>query len=250
MKKANSEWLIGKNALHEALAAGKELQKVYLGEYLESDTLRELIKQIRKHKIPVLTVPKAKLDKLCNAQHQGVLALINPIFFQKVHDVVIHLFESGENPALAILDGITDVHNFGAIARSAEILGIHALIIGKKQSAPINHEAIKSSAGALLRISVCRENNLVHVVKELKKMGIQIYAASEKAKLHVNKVKLNQPLAFILGSEGEGIDPLLLAEANELVKIPQIGHTNSLNVSVASGILFYERMTQNLIDPS
>lgn len=245
MKKQASEWIMGKNGLLEALSVGKELQKVYLGDYLEDQTQRELVKLVRKNKISVLTVPKTKLDKLCPGLHQGVLALINPINFLKVADVVSYLFESGVHPALAILDGITDVHNFGAIARSAEVLGIHALIIGKKQSAPINHEAIKASAGALLRISVCKENNLVHVVKDLKKMGIYICAASEKAEIQISETNLNQPIAFILGSEGEGISYDLISEADQLVKIPQMGKTNSLNVSVASGILFYEWMIQN-----
>jgi len=244
MNKQNSEWITGKNGLLEGLESGQEIQKVYLGDYLETEVLRQLIKIVRKHKISVLTVPRTKLDKLCKSNHQGVLALISPIRFENPYDLASHAFESGVLPVMAMLDGVTDVHNFGAIARSAEVLGITGLIIGKRNSAPVNHEAIKISAGALLRIPICKETSLFHTLRNLKKMGFTVLAADERATLRPREADLKKPLVIIMGSEGEGISYELKSEADLSVSIPQAGKINSLNVSVAAGILFYEVMLQ------
>jgi 23S rRNA (guanosine2251-2'-O)-methyltransferase len=246
MAKPNLDWIIGKNALREGIAAGVKIQKVFLQDSLERETFTELIKLCRKHKISVLEVPKFKLDKLYKSGHQGVLGLINPIDFISLNDLVDFIFSEGKNPGLLILDQITDVRNFGAIARSAEIFGIHGIIIGKKNSAPINQEAIKASAGALLSLPICQETNIINAVKLLKKMGIAICAVHEKANQHLNKSTLNIPIAFILGAEGEGISDELLAEADLSVSIPQVGTISSLNVSVAAGILCYEWRKQQL----
>lgn len=243
MAKQNFDWLIGKNALQEAFAAGKILQKVYLGDYLDNQMLKELIKLSRQHKVSVLTVPRTKLDKLCKGNHQGVLAMISPIEFYKVEDLVQSAFESGQNPCFALLDGITDVHNFGAIARSAEVMGITGLIIGSRNSAPVNQEAIKVSAGALLRIPVCKINNPVHTLRELKKMGFVIVGADEKAKMHLQESDLNTSLVIVLGAEDLGISPEVKACLDFSVSIPQAGHINSLNVSVSAGIIFYQWRT-------
>ncbi len=237
-----SDWLIGKNALKEAIAAGTVIQKVYLNETLEKETLQELIKLCKQNKISVLTVPKFKLDKLSKKAHQGVLTLISPIDFYKTSDLVHQAYEQGRNPCLIVLDSITDVRNFGAIARSAEVFGIDGIIIGVKNSAPVNQESIKSSAGALLRIPICKENNILHVLRELKKLGFRIIGADEKGDSLIGEMDMNQPIVFVFGSEGEGISRDIKSLIDVFVAIPQRGKISSLNVSVSAGIIFYEWM--------
>ncbi|MDQ3141805.1 MAG: 23S rRNA (guanosine(2251)-2'-O)-methyltransferase RlmB [Bacteroidota bacterium] len=245
MKQHLKDWIIGKNALKEALNSEASLQKVFLQDSLEKEILYDLLKQSRKKKIPVLQVPKSKLDKMVGPNHQGVAALINPIQFIKIEDLVDKIFLEGHNPALLILDQITDVRNFGAIARSAEVFGLHGIIITQKNSAPINQEAIKASAGALLNIPICMEKSLHLTVKKLKNMGLQIIALSESATMSIREVDFQKALAFILGSEGEGIAEELLESADLEVSIPQRGKINSLNVSVAAGIVCYQWTEKN-----
>ncbi len=237
--------ILGKNALKEAIAAGTDIQKIFLSETLEREDLGLLLKLARSHKIPVVEVPRAKLDRITRLQHQGVIGLTAPVDFRDLGNLVDGLFFNGLSPALAICDGITDVRNFGAIARSAEIFGMHGLVIGQKNSAPINGESIKASAGALLRIPVCREKSLLHSLKQLKSSGVVILCASEKAQQEIRQTDLKRPLALVLGAEGLGVSNEILQIADEKIKIPQIGEIESLNVSVAAGILFYEWMLQN-----
>ena len=237
--------ILGKNALKEAIAAEINIQKIFIADTLESEDTKWLLKLARSQKIPILRVPKFKLDKLSKQNHQGVIAFTSAIDFYQTSSVVDHVFSKGLNPCLCICDGITDVRNFGAIGRSAEIFGIHGLVIGQKNSAPINSESIKASAGALLTLPVCREKNLIHCIGQLKTMGLVILCASEKASKSIRELDLNKSVAFVLGSEGEGIHPEILNLADELFKIPQTGTIESLNVSVAAGIIFYEWMMQN-----
>lgn len=238
--------ILGKNALKEAIAAQTDIQKVFISDSLDSEDTKILLKLIRAHKIPVLRVPKAKLDKLSRQNHQGVIAFTNPIPFHQLDNLVDGLFMSGQDPALLICDGITDVRNFGAMARSAEVFGINGIIIGQKNSAPINSESIKASSGALLTIPVCREKNLHHSIRQLQASGVVIICADEKAPTSIRNVDLRKPLAFVFGSEGDGISREILSLADETVCIPQAGQIQSLNVSVAAGIFFYEWKQQSL----
>jgi 23S rRNA (guanosine2251-2'-O)-methyltransferase len=240
VKEQNFTWIIGKNALKEAIATETPLQKVFLQENLEKETLYELLKLCRKHKISVVQVPKQKIDKLCPKQHQGVLGMINPIRFHDPQDLVSTIFEQGKSPCLLFLDGISDVRNFGAIARSAEVFGIDGIILTRKNSAAINEEAIKASAGALLNIPICQATNSVIVLKNLKRMGLSLISCTEKATQSLRKTELNIPVVFILGSEGVGISPELVEISDVHIAIPQSGQINSLNVSVAAGIICYE----------
>ncbi|NOT36835.1 MAG: 23S rRNA (guanosine(2251)-2'-O)-methyltransferase RlmB [Saprospiraceae bacterium] len=234
-----SEWIAGKNALREAIAAGTIIQKVYLSETLEKDTLNELFELCKRNGLSVISVPKFKLDKLSGIQHQGVLAHISPVEFHNALDLADLLFTQGLNPCLVILDSITDVRNFGAIARSAEVFGIHGIIIGQKNSSPINQDAIKTSSGALLRIPICKENNLQHTIRDLKKRGFKIIGADEKASSTILDMDMNQAIVFVLGSEGSGISKDINHLIDVHVGIPQKGKINSLNVSVSAGIIFY-----------
>ncbi len=237
--------ILGKNALREAFAAGTRIQKIFISETLEKEDTKEIMKLSSSHKIPLLKVSKQKLDRLHKGNHQGVIALHSAIPFYQSQTLVDNILFHGKNPALCICDGITDVRNFGAIARSAEVFGLHGIIIPQKDSAPVNSESIKSSAGALLSLPVCREKNLVHTVKQLKKMGLSIICASEKAEKTIREIDLSRSVAIVMGSEGSGVSKELLNEADEMAKIPQLGTISSLNVSVAAGIFFYEWMLQN-----
>ena len=237
--------ILGKNALKEAIAAEINIQKIFISETLDSEDTKWLLKLARSNKIPILRVAKPKLDKLSRGNHQGVIAFTAAIDFYQTATLVDHLFSKGQNPCLCICDGITDVRNFGAIGRSAEIFGIHGLIIGQKNSAPINSESIKASAGALLTLPVCREKNLLACIRQLKSMGLVILCASEKATKTIRETDMKKSIAIVLGSEGSGIAEEILNQADELFKIPQAGSIQSLNVSVAAGIIFYEWMLQN-----
>lgn len=239
--------ILGKNALKEAIAADISVQKIFISETLESEDTKWLLKLARTHKIPILRVTKFKLDKLSRQNHQGVIAFTSAIEFYKSAAVVDHVFSKGQNPCLCICDGVTDVRNFGAIGRSAEVFGIHGLVIGEKNSAPINSESIKASSGALLTLPVCREKNLLHCIRQLKEMGLVIFCASEKASKNIRELDMTKSMAFVLGSEGTGISAEILNQADELFKIPQTGTIQSLNVSVAAGIIFYEWMLQNQV---
>ncbi len=234
--------ILGKNALQEAIAAEINIQKVFISETLENEDTKWLLKLARSNKIPIIRVPKHKLDKLSRLNHQGVIGITSAIDFYQASALIDHVFHRGENPCICVCDGITDVRNFGAIARSAEIFGIHGLVIGQKNSAPINSESIKASSGALLTLPVCREKNLMASIRQMKNQGLAIYCASEKASTNLRDLDMNKSIAFVMGSEGYGISQEILNEADQLFKIPQTGTISSLNVSVAAGIVFYEWM--------
>jgi 23S rRNA (guanosine2251-2'-O)-methyltransferase len=239
------ELVLGKNAVREAIAAQTAIQKIFISETLDKEETKLLVRLARGSGIPVLRVPKSKLDRLSRFNHQGVVAITASIPFHQVQNLVDGLFLQGIAPAVAVCDGISDVRNFGAIARSAEVFGLHGLLIGTKNSAPVNSEAIKASSGALMSLPVCREKNLLHGVRQLKDSGLVILCASERANKSVREVDLCRPLAIVLGSEGTGVSAEILAVADEVAGIPTPGKIQSLNVSVAAGILFYEYMLQN-----
>jgi 23S rRNA (guanosine2251-2'-O)-methyltransferase len=237
--------LFGRHPVVEALESGQDIEKVFLlagtrGE-LEK-TLRHLCKE---RGVPLQHVPREKLDYLANkGNHQGVVALIPPLPYQNLDQLLAGLGEKGETPLLLLLDGVTDVRNFGAIARSAELCGAHALVVPLQGSAALNAEAIKASAGALARIPVCRESSLHKAIDLIKSYDIQILAAQQNDSIPIFEAELNRPCAVILGSEGKGIQPAVARLADQNIHIPQIGQTDSFNVSVAAGIILYEAMRQ------
>ena len=192
-------------------------------------------------------MPKERLQKFTRANHQGVIGLISEITYQQIEDILPFLFEQEKNPLILILDRVTDVRNFGAIARSAECLGVHAIVIGRKGSAPVNALAMKTSAGALAHIPVCRVGSLVATIEWLKLSGIQVLASSLEAEKPLFEVDLTGPLAIIMGAEGSGVNPLLMQDVHETFIIPQLGNTDSLNVSVATGVILYEIARQRMM---
>ena len=241
-----SHLIFGIHAVSEALRAGKELEKVLVRRGAANDQLRSLTIELRARHIPVQPVPPEKLNRVTRKNHQGIVAFLSEISYHRVTQLLPSVFEQGEDPLFLILDGISDVRNFGAIARSAECAGVHGLVIPFSGTASVNADAIKTSAGALHRIPVCRHRDLKGVIRFLRESGLQVFAATEKAPGTIYSEELSGPAAIILGSEEKGIGPVLLKEADRLVSIPMKGAISSLNVSVAAGIILFEVLRQRM----
>ena len=238
------EMIFGIRAVIEAIEAGKEIDKLLIKKDLQGDLSRELFNILKGRHIPVQRVPVEKLNRITRKNHQGVIAYTTQITYQHVEDIVPTLFEEGKSPFFVLLDGVTDVRNFGAIARTAECAGVDAIIIPSKNSVSVNADAIKTSAGALHTIPVCREDNLTKSIKYLKNCGIHIAGATEKGNRSYTKGTYDGPVCLIMGAEDRGIPQEHLALCDEWVKIPILGHIGSLNVSVAAGVLIYEIVKQ------
>jgi 23S rRNA (guanosine2251-2'-O)-methyltransferase len=236
--------IFGIHAVLEALDAGRDLDKVFVKRGSSSDLLGQLLGELRKREIPFQQVPLEKLNRMTRKNHQGVVAWLSEITYNDITSVLPTIFESGEDPLILILDGITDVRNFGAIARSAECAGVHAIVIPSSESAAINADAIKTSAGALHRIRVCRHRDLSSITRFLRESGLRIFAATEKAEDILYKSEMAGPVGIIMGSEERGVSIELLKDADHWVSIPMKGKTSSLNVSVAAGIILFEVMRQ------
>lgn len=239
-----SEMIFGVRAVIEAVQAGKEIDKILVKKDIQSDLSKELFSALKGTLIPVQRVPVEKIDRITRKNHQGVVAFISTITYQHTEDLVPFLFEQGKTPLLVMLDGITDVRNFGAIARTCECAGVDALIIPARNSVSVNADAVKTSAGALLTLPVCREQSLTSTLKYLKESGFKIIAATEKGDYNYTEANYTDPVCIIMGAEDTGIPYDHLALCDEWVKIPIAGKIESLNVSVAAGILIYETIRQ------
>lgn len=230
----------------EAIKAGKEIEKILVQTGLRSENSWELRKLTSDLSIPVQHVPIEKLNRVTQKNHQGIIAYISPVSYQPLENIVPDLFEQGKIPLLLILDRITDVRNIGAIARTAECAGVHAIIVPSKGSGLINEDTVKTSAGAIYKIPVCREENLKTTIDFLKNSGLQIISCTEKAEKAYYETDYREPLAIIMGSEDDGISEEYLKRSDEMVRIPVLGETESLNVSVAAGVLLYEVVKQRM----
>lgn len=239
-----NEMIFGARAVIEAIQAGKEIDKVLIKKDIQSDLSKELLAALKDTFIPVQRVPVERINRITKKNHQGVIAFISPITYQRTEDIVPFLFEQGKNPLLIMLDGLTDVRNFGAIARTCECAGVDAIIIPNKNSVSVNADAIKTSAGALHTLPVCREANLRNTIKFLKDSGFKIIAATEKGDYDYTKADYEGPTCIIMGAEDTGVSYDNLALCDEWVKIPMLGTIESLNVSVAAGVLIYEAIKQ------
>lgn len=242
--KSDTEQIIGFHPVIEAIEAGKYLSRVFFKTGLKGELFQECFSLVRKHKIPFQYVPAEKLSQFSRANHQGIIALVSPIPYHDLAQIVPSVYESGRSPFLLILDGITDIRNFGAIARSAEASGVDAIIVGSRKTALINSDAVKTSSGALNRIPVCREDNLENTVTYLKESGIKIIGATEKAEQVYYQTDLSGPAAIVMGAEDSGISTAILRQVDQLVRIPMAGTIASLNVSVAAGIILFEVLKQ------
>lgn len=238
------DFLFGTRAIIEAIKKGKTIDRILIKKGLRNELITELQELIKENEIGVQYVPIEKINRITRKNHQGVLAFISPIEFDNVETVIPGIYEEGKTPLLLVLDQITDVRNFGAIARSAECAGVQAIIIPEKGMARIGADAVKTSAGAIHNIPICKTNNLYHTVRFLKDSGIKIIAATEKGdKLYTN-ADMKSPLAIVMGSEDTGVSAQILKLADEQLKIPILGQIESLNVSVSAALMIYEAVRQ------
>lgn len=244
MIQEKSDMIFGVRAVIEAIEAGKDIDKILVKRDIQSDLSKELFAALKGKFIPVQRVPVEKINRITRKNHQGVVAFIAAVTYQRTEDIVPTLFEEGKTPLLVMLDGVTDVRNFGAIARTCECAGVDAVIIPAKNSASVNADAMKTSAGALHTLPVCREQSLTATIKYLKESGFKIIAATEKGDYDYTRADYTAPTCIIMGAEDTGIPYDHLSPCDEWVKIPLMGHIASLNVSVAAGILIYEAVRQ------
>ena len=228
----------------EAIESGRALDKIFVQSGLKGELSSELKHKARKIDIPVKYVPQAKLNFFTQKNHQGVVAFLSPVEFQEIEQIIPMIYEKGEVPFILALDKITDVRNFGAITRVAECAGVHAIIISSKSAAAINADAVKSSAGALLRVPICRTSGLVNSLKFLKDSGLKVVSCTEKAEGNIYKDLFTEPVTVVMGGEEKGISREVLELSDSTARIPLLGEVQSLNVAVATGIVLYEVIRQ------
>jgi len=240
-----NQMIFGLRPVMEAIDAGREISKVLLRKGLDGGTYQKLIVELSKNDIPSQIVPVEKLDRVTRKNHQGVIAFVSPVEYVRIENLVPSLFEKGEIPFIVVCEGVTDVRNVGSIARSAECAGAHAILLPVKGSAMISADAVKTSAGALNHIAVCRTDNLKSSLIFLKNCGLKIIAATEKTGEVYHRADLTGPAALLLGAEDVGISAQCLRVADVIVKIPVNGQISSLNVSAAAAVLMYEIVKQN-----
>jgi len=241
-----NEMIFGIRAVIEAVQAGKEIDKILVRRELQSDLSKELFSVLKGSDIPVQRVPAERLDRFTRKNHQGVIAFISAITYHKLEDIIPFVYEQGKSPFIVLLDGITDVRNFGAIARTCECAGVDAIVIPSKGSVTVNADAMKTSAGALHVIPVCKEKSINEAIRFLKDSGVLVVAATEKATDNYTGVTYDGPVAIVMGAEDTGVSMDNLRICDQMVKIPQFGTIGSLNVSVATSILVYEVVRQRM----
>lgn len=244
----NPDFIYGIHTVAETLRAGTPIHRILMQTELRNQkAMVEIFTEAKQRQIPLVRLPVERLNKFTRKNHQGVIALISAVPFVPLTNVILEIFEKGENPLVLILDRITDVRNFGAIARTAECSGVNAIVVPAKNSAQINQDAMKTSSGALNFIPICREKNLADAAKFLRESGLQVVACSEKTETHLYEIDFSVPTAIVMGSEETGISTDLWKQTSTQAKIPLNGQIESLNVSVATGIILYEAVRQRQI---
>ena len=241
-----NEMIFGIRAVIEAIQADKEIDKILVRRDLQGELAKELFDVLHGTTIQVQRVPQERLDRYTRKNHQGVIAFITAITYQKLEDIIPLVYEQGRDPFIVLLDGVTDVRNFGAIARTCECAGVDAIVIPAKGSVSVNADAIKTSAGALHVLPVCKEKSINQAIRFLQQSGVKVYAASEKAAENYTHIAYDGPTAIVMGAEDTGVSYENLRICDAMIKIPQFGTIGSLNVSVASSILIYEVVRQRM----
>lgn len=244
MGKSSASLIIGRQPLIEAIEQGRAIDKILLQKNTSGDSIATIKQLAKQHQIPIQLVPVEKLNALTKANHQGIVAFAALVPYMDLQQVIDFVVQQGVVPLFVMLDGITDVRNIGAIARSAVCCGAQAIIIPDKGIGALNEEALKSSAGALQHIQVCRVNSLLKAVDTLHLNGIQVYTSEMRAEKNVFELNLTIPACIIMGAEGRGVQPYLAKAADYFFKIPMAGNFDSFNVSVAAGIVLYEALKQ------
>ncbi len=235
-----NKMIFGMHSIIEAIEAGKDIEKIYLKRDFGGDLAKLLFSKIKTHNIPSQKVPVEKLNAFTEKNHQGAVAFLSEIPYQDITAIIPKLYEEGKTPFVVALDGITDVRNIGAIARTCECAGVDAILVPTYRSAAINADAIKTSAGALYHIPICRADNFVGTINFLKDSGLQVIALSEKANKLYTQQDYSSPIVLVMGAEDIGISQEILGLADSKVRIPINGEIESLNVSVANAIVVYE----------
>lgn len=243
-QRESNQMVFGIRAVVEAIRSGKEIEALFIQRGISGGLILELKELMNEYQITAQQVPVEKLNRITQKNHQGVIAVISPIVYQKIENIIPDVFEKGETPLILVLDSITDVRNMGAIARTAECAGVHAIVIPAKGSAQINPDAIKTSAGALYKIPVCRHDNFMQTVRFLQESGLQLVCCTEKTQDNIYKPDYTVPTAIIMGSEEDGIRNEIIRISDHLAKIPMFGEIESLNVSVSTGVILYEAVRQ------
>lgn len=236
--------IIGRKAVMEALQTGKHLERIYLQNNLQGEDIAAIRQLALQEQVPVNKVPVEKLNYFNISHHEGCVAQIAKVQYQNLQDIISFVVDKGETPLFLLLDGITDIRNIGGIVRSAFCFGVNAIIIPDKGVGALNEDAILTSAGALEKMAICRVNSLLKAVDELHLNGIKVFASDSKASVKVSETNLKEPCAVIMGGEEHGIYPALLKICDGKFQIPMTGDFDSLNVSVATGIILYEVMKQ------
>ena len=244
----NKTFIYGLHAVIEALEAGKDIDKILVKRELNGELLGTMLDLARQLQVPVQRVPVERIDRITRKNHQGVLATLAAVTYYRLEQVIPQLYDEGINPLVVVLDGVTDVRNFGAIARTCECAGVNTIVIPDHNSVSVNADAVKTSAGALNHLPVCREHNLVKAIRLLRDSGFKIVGTSDKNATLYTQADYTGPVALVLGSEDQGISPEIMKLCDTRVKIPEFGQINSLNVSVAGAIMIYEVVRQRLDD--
>lgn len=239
-----TDYIFGMRAVIEAVESGKSIDKILLRKEIGGELGRELLSKAREYNVPVQRVPMEKLNRITRKNHQGVIAIVSPIRYQKLENILPMLYEEGKMPFIVCLDGVTDIRNFGAIGRTADCAGVDAIVIPERNSASVTPDAMKTSAGALLYVPVCRERDLLTAIRMLKDSGVKIVGASEKGSLPYTTLDYTVPVALVMGNEENGISDEVLRQCDEIAEIPMHGNIGSLNVSVAAGVFMYEVVRQ------
>lgn len=243
----NTNYIYGLRAVIEAVESGKEIDKVMMASGLTGDLAQSLLQKLKEHRIYIQRVPVERLNRITGKNHQGVIAQVSPIEYYKLEQLVPTLYEDGKIPMIVVLDGITDTRNFGAIARTAECAGVDAIVIPQRGSVSVTPDAVKTSAGALLRIPVCREESISQALRYLQQSGITIVGATEKGNNPYTSVDYTIPIAVVMGAEDTGLSESSLRICDKFAAIPILGSIGSLNVSVAAAVIIYEAVKQKLI---
>ena len=244
LRPKKSTLIIGRSKVVEAIKQGKQLERIFLASTIHGEEIDEIKDLAAANEIPINKVPVEKINSFNVTNHQGCVAVISKIQYQNLQETLSFIVEKGEAPLLLILDGITDIRNIGAIARTAYCCGVHAIIIPDKGVGALNEDAITTSAGALEKLSICRVNSLMKAVDELHLNGIKVFASEMTAEVNIYDLQFSDPCAIVLGSEDKGIFPSLMKICDQQFKIPMKGDFESLNVSVAAGMILYEVMKQ------
>lgn len=239
-----SDYIFGIRAVIEAVESGKSIDKVLVRKDLGGDLAKELFTVLREHGVLTQKVPAERLNRITMKNHQGAIALMSPVTYHKLENLIPQLYEEGKTPLLLILDGLTDTRNFGAIGRTADCAGFDGIIIPERNSVSVTPDAVKTSAGGLFYVPVCRERSLTEAVRYLQQSGVAVVGASEKGAKNYTDVNMTVPLAIVMGAEDVGISHEVLRLCDDLAAIPIRGNIGSLNVSVAAGVMMYEAVRQ------